>query len=291
MIRILKAKNAPRPPKADARERSLAIVFLQAIRSAAQKTNEAALAAALEEKNTDRAVATVRWDAVQEVLGEALPKRYRLIYEEGLRKSRLEAKRFRKDGAGTGFDYTDPESVAWARDRAGRLIYEFGAMSREALRALIARAFIEGIPPRELARLIRDSGIGLTQRQAEAVVRRRAQLIKDGRKLDQVDRMTDRYAAQLLRQRAEAIARTEIIEAHTAGTQAGWREAIDEGLLPPDFFQIWIAGQTERTCDLCAQLHDTKAKLGESFGDDYDGNPIYGPPAHPQCRCSLGLSE
>lgn len=285
MIRILKATRPPRVPKADARERSLGLVFRQAIRAAAEKTSEAELVRALEENNVDGAVAVVRWDVVQEMLAQALPKRYRLIYEEGYDKARRMTKRaLRKDeaGVGYGFDYTDPASVAWAKSRSAALITEWGAMSREALRALITKAFQEGIPPRELARIIRDSGIGLTTRQAEAVVRRRVQLIRDGIRPDRVESMTERYAAQLLRQRAEVIARTEIIEAHIKGTQAGFERDLAEGILDDGSRQVWITDPDERTCELCEALDRAKAKIGEEFEPG-----IYGPPRHPQCRCGL----
>lgn len=283
MIRIIKAVRPPRPPKVDTRERSFARAFFAAIRAAAEKTSAAALQAALEAGDTDKAIAAVRWDVVQDMLAESLPKRYKLIYEEGYAKARRTTQRaLRKAAPAFGFNYTDPRSVAWVKARAAALIQEWGGMSREALRALIARSFQEGIPPRQLAKLIRESGIGLTTRQAEAVARRRAQLIKDGVKPDRVESMTERYAAQLLRSRAETIARTEIIEAHIKGTQAGWQEDLREGILDKDSQQVWITDPDERTCDICEALDRQKAKIGEPFEAG-----IYGPPAHPNCRCGL----
>ena len=289
MIHIHKA--FPRPPKADARERALANVFLAAIRAAADRTNVGDLVQALNSGEPDKAVSMIRWDVVQDELGAALPKRYGTIYRAGAEQARKQLRQaLRKDTIGYGFDYTSPDAVRWADARAGMLISEWGRMSREALRALIVRAFEDGIPPRKLARLIIQSGLGLTERQALAVERRRAQLLADGIVEGQADRLVDKYSAQLLRQRAETIARTEIITAHTQGAQAAWTDAIDEGLLDRDTSrQVWITDADERTCEVCAALDDVEAKLGEVFVDDPDLGPIYGPPAHPNCRCSVAM--
>jgi hypothetical protein len=282
MIRIL--RKARRPPKTDSRERGLANLFLYAIREAGKKTSVEELVQALETRDVPKAVAAVRWDAVQDILGEMLPKRQQAIFDTGHDAGAGQLKRvLRKAATGYGFGHVNPFAVRWAQERAGLLITEWGASSRESLTALIVQALEDGIPTRQLARLIIEDGIGLTKRQVLAIEHRRAQLVADaGVAGGKIDRIIDRYSAQLLRERAETIARTEVTEAYIQGQKASWTDAIDEGLLEPTAVQRWDA--TGGCEEICAPLDGQTARMSEEFAPG-----IYGPPAHPNCRCNLSI--
>lgn len=84
--------------------------------------------------------------------------------------------------------------------------------------------------------------------------------------------------------RAELIARTETMTAVHEGQRQGWDQAVEERLLTGDEKRVWIA--TEGACPLCEGLDGTKADLD----DDYEDG-VSGPPAHPNCRCTEGLSN
>ncbi len=279
----------PRREPLDARERNVARAILAAVRAAAAQTDQAALIRALESGDASGAVAALGWAAAEAALSSALPKQYRITHElareAGAKQVRRALRKAAAPAVGYGFDYTNPDSVEWARLRSATLIREWGASSQAALRALIVQAFEDGIPPAKLGRMIRASGIGLTERQAVAVARRRAQLVRDGVAEGRVDSLVDRYAAHLLKVRGETIARTEIIAAHTAGAQASWAEAVDEGLLNPETArQVWITDGDERSCELCLALDGQEAALGEPFEEG-----VYGPPRHPACRCNVSV--
>ncbi len=84
--------------------------------------------------------------------------------------------------------------------------------------------------------------------------------------------------------RGELIARTEIMTAANAGQRQGWMQAIEKGMLQPSARKEWIA--VEDACDECADLDGQTA----SIDGDYPGEGEDGPPLHPNCRCSEGIS-
>lgn len=82
---------------------------------------------------------------------------------------------------------------------------------------------------------------------------------------------------------AELIARTETMRAANAGVQASWSQAVDKGLLSRNEKQEWIGTDDDAECDECGDLEGKQATIGSSF----DG--LDGPPAHPNCRCTVGI--
>jgi SPP1 gp7 family putative phage head morphogenesis protein len=290
MLMIRKASR-PRLPPMDNRERGLARALVMAARAVAAATDRAKVAAALEAYNPQAALDAIRWDVGVAELESSLPKVYRGAYEDGgtaaARKLSLTLGRVRKKlNTSYSFNSVSPTAVAWARDRSAALIKEFGASSQKAIQALIVKAFENGVPPRDLAKLIVDSGIGLTERQVLAVERRRERMIDDGATEERASATAERYSSQLLRSRGEVIARTEIIAASREGTQESWRQAAEEGLIDlGTATQEWMTTPDERLCDICEPLDGKQAKLGETFPGG-----LTGPPAHPQCRCALALT-
>lgn len=197
------------------------------------------------------------------------------------------------------FDTTNPEAVRWAEEHAAELVTEISESSRSAVRSIIERCFVEGIPPRDAARLIRDA-VRMTKAQAQAVMNLRRAILEnpgrllyagktpirvplDGMPAQRLDAVLQSYADRLTRQRALSIARTETIAASNQGQTELWRQAIDNGQLPKDVKRVWIAAPSERTCEQCLALDGVEATMDETF----DG--IANPPAHPMCRCSTGL--
>lgn len=86
--------------------------------------------------------------------------------------------------------------------------------------------------------------------------------------------------------RAELIARTEAMTAVNEGQRQAWAQAEDEGLLTGDERVEWIA--TSDACpEICEPLDGTTRPLDGEY-DNPDGGD--GPPAHPNCRCTEGIS-
>lgn len=182
------------------------------------------------------------------------------------------------------FDVTNPEAVAWVNQNAGLLIREITEETRLAVRAIIKRSFEDGIPPREAAKLVR-SVVGLTERQAQAVANLRARLVAKGVNKSRVTARTSAYADKLLRNRALTIARTETMRASNEGQQQLWRQARQGGYLSPSVKREWIATDDERTCPICGPLDGVVVGLEEPFKLG-----LQAPPAHPRCRCTIGLA-
>lgn len=211
------------------------------------------------------------------------------------------------------FDRISAEAVAWAEEHAAALVTSITAETRAGLRRAIARAFSEGIAPRESAKIIRQI-VGLRPDQVDAVLNVRQRLLDaqarataTGRTItvkvpgvprgvrvtpaglppDRISAVLDRYAKRQLRQRALLIARTETIAASNAGQQLQWAQAVKDGLLRGNEMQRWVVAFDERLCPVCRALHGQKVPLGQPF-QSIDG-PVKAPPAHPNCRCTVVL--
>lgn len=153
---------------------------------------------------------------------------------------------------GFEFDETNPDTVKWIRDHAAELIDGISKTTREEIRNLVELAFEDQFTVQELA----DEVLAV---------------LGDGDSA-----------------RAEAIARTETIRAANAGQQETWDQAVTAGLLNGDEKQVWIVTPDDALCPICEGLDGDEAPLGGTF--NADGDDIDGPPAHPNCRCALGLT-
>ena len=203
--------------------------------------------------------------------------------------------------AAMSFDLTNPEAVAWLRERAGTLITNITSSQRQAIRNILVRSFEEGIPVDAAAREIRQY-IGLTEGYAEAVANlRRAIRANPGKKLwagksavrvpkegasrEFIARRSQQYADRLLNPRAKAIARTESVAAANEGQRQLWLQAVKKDLLDATIQREWIATPDERLCPICENTNGEVRGLNEPFSIG-----VMGPPAHALCRCATGLT-
>lgn len=148
------------------------------------------------------------------------------------------------------FDVTNPKATEWARKRAADLISGMTATDRDEIRELVEEAFDEQFDVDELAGRIEE-------------------IVGD-------------------RDRADLIARTETMTASNAGQVGAWEQAIDEGLLTGLEGKEWITTPDDRLCPVCEPMDGVVVAFNEDF-DTEDGRVSY-PPAHPNCRCTVGLS-
>jgi SPP1 gp7 family putative phage head morphogenesis protein len=80
------------------------------------------------------------------------------------------------------------------------------------------------------------------------------------------------------RERAALISVTETTRAFASGEELAYQaEGIAEW--------TWQTNRNELVCRICGPLNGKTVKLGQPFGVDRKGNPIYKPGAHPGCRC------
>lgn len=189
------------------------------------------------------------------------------------------------------FDLINPHAVQYATQHMPKITQSYVAGAKEMI-ADITRQSVSGkYTVWEAAKLIKDY-IGLTPKYATAVENYKATLLADGVSGERLDTKVARYTEQLLKSRAMTIARTEIIQAEVEGQRALWEEAAKEGLFDRHTAtRIWHVAQDERTCPLCASMEGQEIPFGGTYtnaelGDvNVFGEPIDGPPLHPQCRC------
>jgi len=190
--------------------------------------------------------------------------------------------------AGVSFSIKNPAAVRAAQNHAARMVTAVSNETRQALRTIIARGVADGVAPRPLAKIIRQS-VGINQRQAAALMNARKAWTAAGLTGEALEAATVKYADKLVRARAIAIARTESIEAANAGQMAAWKEAVTEGLLQPArTFRVWSMGDAD-TCPICMDLDGQEVPLEGGMFITLDGEQLAGPPAHPNCECSQHL--
>lgn len=301
-------------------------IFLRAVRELRASINVDDLTQSIEQSafnavfDIDMSVFEGDFDLVADAI--------RATYVEGARHeqqvlSRLLLKRATVEKQLVGrFDITNPRSVEYLRNHGAEFVTEISNSTREAIRQHLVRSYQDGIPPREIAREIKRE-IGLTPRQVEAVANYRAflelpvgedrpiadtnvqrlrrggmritsmaRLAREGFRRGEKDKMVRNYADRLLKERALTIARTETINAASAGRQEMWEQAAEQGLIDEeDTKRVWHTSRDERVdLAICAPMHGQEVGFREPFTTG-DGRQIMRPTAHPNCRCSVILRD
>jgi len=188
----------------------------------------------------------------------------------------------------TSFEATDPRAIAWAQQRAGARISGITKESQKAVAEVIANGLRTKLTREQVIRQVTEI-VGLDARQAKALAnfyeKNLMELLEDGMTFEEAERealkLSKDYRQRLLVQRATRIARTEIIAAANAGRMLSWQEADAQGLLPPGSIKRWKRATDERTCVVCAPLHNKDVSWDTVFTT---GDMM--PPAHPNCRCT-----
>jgi len=163
------------------------------------------------------------------------------------------------------------------RDKA--LIVNLTAEQRRATYRALSRAATESLHPHEVAKAIRDS-IGMTEQMTQRLANYEGQLFEKGYVGEQFTRAVERFAGQLIRQRAETIARTEMSWAHNRAQIDTMQEASAQLDMP--MVKEWFGADDELECPVCLALNGERVPLDATFSDGEEG-----PPDHPNCRCGL----
>lgn len=186
----------------------------------------------------------------------------------------------------------NPYSIRWMETRAMELVTQgITAQQHETVRLLLQDGFERGLRIERLYPEIR-ANIGLLPRELEAVANRRMLHEAAGMPSARVDKLTAKYSEQLLRKRAERIARTETINAQAVGRRQMWQLAEESGNLPK-VQRRWVSApgsdNPDRPCEICLDLDGKTAPINGQY-ESIKG-PIDGPTAHPGCRCSETLER
>jgi SPP1 gp7 family putative phage head morphogenesis protein len=199
-------------------------------------------------------------DATAASLSTSLPKLFAQVMGQAgaavgkqltktLKAASASAIRAAKDDIGWAFDKTNPRAVEWIDKHSADLIEGISKSTRDDIKELVEHAFTDGVTADDLAKEIED-------------------VIGDP-------------------DRAETIARTETMRASNEGQLEAWDQAEEEGLLTGNERKEWIVTPDDRLCPICDDMDGEIVDMDEEF--DVDGDQLDGPPAHPNCRCTLGL--
>jgi SPP1 gp7 family putative phage head morphogenesis protein len=168
-----------------------------------------------------------------------------------------------------GFDQTDPWAIAWIEQNAQNAAFSITTTQYEALKETLMTGIADG------------ESIWTLRKRIEA-------------------------ALEIARNRAEMIARTEVLKASNRGSWLSYRQS---GLVEG---KAWLATYDQRTCEACSEMDGATMPLDEPFfkkgkphtfsnpGEAFEGIPTEGgvdmkfdyeeiqhPPLHPNCRCTL----
>lgn len=179
------------------------------------------------------------------------------------------------------FDDAIQSAVTVAKEQAASRVTEVNKTTVANLRKVIADAIKNETPPAEAADAI-ASLVGLTSAQSSALAKYREELEDSGLKADKIRAKVEEYADDLLTQRAESIARTEIMESLNDGMQESWYAAQEEGYLSPNATKEFIVTPDDALCPQCEPYDGKQVPLGSEF-------PEGDPPLHPRCRCTLAI--
>lgn len=278
--------------EAASRERAFARSIFRTLSDQREQVEWQALERACGSGDADGVIAALSLGQADELLRAACQPTMQSMFVRGahLGASALSGvKAARKDDEGglqVDFAAVNELSVEYARRFAARLMAA-PAIVQAQVRILVTQSIAAGISPRDLARMI-VSVVGLTERQSTAVQSFRARLAAEGQSGEVLERRVERYSEALLRERALTIARTELISALNAGQVALWRQQSQAGAIDDTLRRIWLVTDDELLEAECeaigADSEEHPKRLDEPFEGGYDA-----PPAHPRCRCSLGL--
>ncbi len=174
------------------------------------------------------------------------------------------------------------------KHNVAKLVVDISSEQRRALTKIIEKRFDrDSIRNDKLVKDIKAS-VGLTVRDAQAVMNFRDAQEARGLSAKRVDDEVNRYSERLHEARAQSIARTETVRIETHARREGWRAAQKEGHISHAATVEWVAGGG--CCEACGDMNGERVPLnGGVFV--YEGQRIPGPPAHPRCGCEVVASD
>lgn len=286
---------------ADRMEPRIRRLFLNAVDALTEHTQGDGLeilATALRSGNVEGIVGAIDWSIFESSFaGEQLERTLEIELYTALRSTgELAAEEL--SGA-TGLDVSFDEENTRARNaaatRAATLVRETTDSQKEAVRQLTARGFEQGLTDTEaFVREVAET-IGLTSRQEASVENFRQRLIEEGASDAQIEQRVRRFRNQKIRLRGVTIARTETVWSAVAGQHELWKQVAEKGIIPATRMRrFWITTPDDRLCEVCEPMpyidENQNVELNGLFTlGDFSGQVLHSP-AHPLCRCGVGMT-
>jgi len=262
------------------------------------------------QRQLEEIVRAIEWQHLQNVLAEA-QRELVTAREAGWAEAAKELpatvqRTFRVELSLGAHAQANPETLERLVRQDLSRIQNLTLESQQAVRDVLNAGLREGLNPREVAFRLQKI-VGLNRPQTRALQRFEAQLMEkataeiqakaDAGKgrvsaaremrsaVTRVNRLVARKRVEYVADRAENIARTEVMTAIQDGKRAQRERLVAEGVINAgDFEQEWVIADDERTCPICRPFDGQRAPIGGSFVSK-DLRISKGPPEHPRCRC------
>ena len=177
---------------------------------------------------------------------------------------------------------------ALAEQHASRVGTYYHETNREAL----VSGFNTFVNRRMTERVAADrvlDGYGLTARGMAGYTSRALEKAETTTPLKLKQRALD-YIGTSVRRRSKLFATQEEHNISQQAQQVAWMWLQDKGKLTPAAEKVWITARDEKTCKVCAPMHNVRALLTERFTLP-NQTKIYVPGVHPNCRCEVRLLD
>lgn len=209
-------------------------------------------------------------------------------------------------GAGIAFNVLSPRVVEAIQVLDTRVMTSLTEAVRETVRQAVQDGLRDGLPPKTIARGLREV-IGLAPNQQRAVDNFRTALESrdlgaltrqlrdrrfdgtlrkafagDGLSTAQIERMTDAYRARFLAFHAETVTRTAALDAQRLGNHLTWADAVDRGDIDGDkLTKRWSGTLDDREREEHLAMEGETVRWDEPYSN---GQMVPGESEY-NCRC------
>jgi hypothetical protein len=198
------------------------------------------------------------------------------------------------------FDATNPNVQRFINEKVGALVTNITENSRASVRQAVMSARQREATVAEVARDVKRA-VGLRPDQQKSVEKYAENLRQQGIKGKRLRELVDEFAKKKLAERANMIARTEMMSATNGGHAVGWDQAADMGLFNKEEATVrWVAAAEDgRLCPTCESMNDIPRPYTGTWTVrmlDHKGRytgrtkQVKMPnETHPNCRCTFVL--
>lgn len=278
----------------DRLERPMVTRLLQAFRAVESQTDVSRLTALIAGGNADAAVASLPWLELGKQLGAIDTQIIRSAFNLAGEQSAAEVVDVL--GVQLRFDLEHPTAVRWAEQHAAKMVKQVTEETKAAIRTVIADSIRDGRTAKETAKIIAGKEgerglVGLLDRDASTLSRRRAALEAEGLPADQIRTRLQRAARQMVKRRARFIARTELVNSANAGQQVLWEQGIATGQLDHHRTtkQVVITPDDRLDFKVCEPMpympENQNLRVTDAFTTGR-GDKFMSPGFHTNCRCA-----
>jgi len=245
-------------------------------------------------RGLDQVTRGTRWEHVaRDLTAPSGPSDFSIVFGDGLeqvleREMVGTLRRLAWRGARSGLNHARGATIGdfadenpWIENYARAFARNQSQMSQRTIRRIIENNTEVGNRAlTERLKMLWD----LTPQHAQAVENYREGLRRQDRGARSIRRLTSGYADRLRTSRLRTLSATESMTAFNLGRETQWMRAVQAGQMPIDTQKMWITGEDELVCNICAPMDGQTAELGRPFQAEVT---LMVPSAHPNCRCII----